>query len=392
MKFNIKYLFALSLLFVVSSLFADSARFVLPSSSQAESLFQKVQNEIFPQLSADKKDFYNTFLRQVQYNTSNLPDVSEPTTMKAYLAFYKLNKYFPNEIPVRFDVLDETSPLLGYSSKEFRELKNMPSYKAMLWLEKVLYNTKRFKMLPLSLREEASQEAEKLLYNILRNRFKLSSKEISSQLENFLADEKLVEMGFTNRFQIHDVDNEFNNWCIEIILSPKGVLSSTEFMPFGLVALHELLHAQDIFPGEKENYHLPLMELATSLQDIMLSDLVYKKIKNISLEKVVSYSTGSLVPEGEVAVFLHKLQKRYPNKNMTQLLTLPDFQEYIENLYKKYSGEDKNNMRDQTESALHQKLQLSYPSKNNPITSKKFSAYPEKVQILNDRQPDFPRS
>ena len=126
---------------------------------------------------------------------------------------------------------------------------------------------------------------------------------------------------------ICDIDNEWNNWTVEVALNPRGIDKEDSFQPFGLVALHEFLHVQNIFPGQSMQKS-ELDELPTVLQDIMLQDSIYKQINGIEQTKVLAYENLEL-PVGEVAVFLYKQQQQYPNKNMTQLLLLPQVQRFL---------------------------------------------------------------
>ena len=334
MKFIYKLLISLWVCLFACVAFAQSNRSMIPWPSQAKTLFEE-SKILLSQLSADEQRYYAAFARQIQLDEQGLPDVSDPNTMKAYLAFYNLKKYGYHKQPPK-GYITEDFPLLGYSSVEFHELEKSPYSLALTWLKGHIYNSAaRFKMIPLSLQDKAQELALDILYDTLQERFNMTPDQLKQLLDATFTDDEI-----SNCVHVYDTENEFNSWHLRISLTPQGFVSTEEFLPLGVMALHELLHVQNIFPGSLQGLKslFSLDELPTSLQDIMLNDLIYKKLNNIPLEETVIYDTGSPLPIGEIAVFLHKLQQQYPNKNMTQLLILPELQEYIQQLYKDFGN------------------------------------------------------
>ena len=301
-----------------------------PTPEQAQDVFVRMEN-LLDQLPQKQSEFYREKLDTVKLD-NGLPDVSDVNTMKAYLAGYKLLKYFPNEIPrIRISHFAENSNILGAYAADFRELeKKFGGNWAYKWLTKVLYDENRFKMLSLDFRDEIEPLAWEMLYS-------LGEKElgVSKQWMSLFMTDAIME-DFRSVTYIADLDNPQNDWNAQVILAPIFSKEKGKYFPVALCALHELLHVQNFFPGvlEAEEEKYVLTELPNSIRDIMLADILYKEVLGIDLMTEVEYpNVNSAVDYGKLAVFFHKLAQKYPDTNITALLLKPEVTQYFQELY-----------------------------------------------------------
>ena len=301
-----------------------------PTPEQAQEVFVRMEN-LLDQLPQKQKDFYRGKLDTVKLD-NGLPDVNDVNTMKAYLAGYKLLKYFPNEVPrIRISHFAENSNVLGAYAADFRELETkFGENLAYRWLSKVLYDENRFKMLPLDFRDEIEPLAWEMLYSLGEEKLGVSR----DWMALFMSDALLES--FRSVTFISDLDNPQNNWNVQVILAPIFSKEKGKYFPVALCALHELLHVQNFFPGvlATEEVKDALTELPNSIQDIMLADILYKKVMGIDLMTEVKYpKVNSPVDYGKLAVFFHKLVQQYPDTNITALLLKPEVISYFQALY-----------------------------------------------------------
>ena len=307
----------------------DTANNYQPTPKQAQKVLSKAKNSI-KKLDKTRQIYYEKFFNKIK-TQNGLPDVKDADTMKAYLAAYKLLKYDLNPpINNRADCFNEDSSLLGSTSMAFAQMyqkhKKDPAY---LWLEKELYTTDHFKMLPMNRRQEVEEISNALMQERLQKRFGWDKMQLESFLEEATGSFRNVTFRYTT-------DNEWNNWTVNVSLLPDGVYDEEagKFFPRSLCALHELLHVQETFPGEGENYEQPLGELSTSIQDIVLSDFVYKKLNNIDLKEEIAYpQQKQSVNYGKLAVFFREMLQKYGEQDITPLLSKPEVEQYIHSLY-----------------------------------------------------------
>jgi hypothetical protein len=302
-----------------------------PTPKQAQKVLSKAKNSI-KKLDKTRQVYYEEFFNKIK-TLNGLPDVKDVDTMKAYLAAYKLLKYDLNPpIDNRADCFNEDSSVLGSTSMAFAQMyRKHQKDPAYLWLEKELYTTDHFKMLPMNRRQKVEEISNALMQQRLQKRFGWDKTQLDSFLEEATGQFRNVTFRYTT-----DTDNEWNNWTVNVSLLPNGVYEeeSGKFFPRSLCALHELLHVQDTFPGEGENYEQPLGELSTSIQDIVLSDFVYKQLNDIDLMEEVSYpQQKKAVDYGKLAVFFHEMLQKYGEQDITPLLSKPEVEEYIHSLY-----------------------------------------------------------
>lgn len=301
-----------------------------PTPEQAQDVFVRMEN-LLDKLPQNQSNFYRGKLDTVKLN-NGLPNVEDVETMKAYLAGYKLLKYFPNEVPrARISSFAENSHILGAYAADFRVLeKNFGKDWAYRWLTEKLYNGNRFRMLPLDLRDEIEPLAWEMLYS-------LGEKELGVSREwMFLFMTDALKEDFRSVTYISDLDNSQNDWNAQVILSPIFSEEKEAYFPIALCALHELLHVQNFFPGVLESVEggYVLTELPNSVQDIMLADILYKKVMGIDLMTEVKYpNVNGAVDYGRLAVFFHKMVQQYPGTNITALLLKPEVTQYIHELY-----------------------------------------------------------
>lgn len=301
-----------------------------PTPEQAQDVFVRMEN-LLDKLPQKQSDFYRGKLDTVKLN-NGLPDVNDVNTMKAYLAGYKLLKYFPNEIPrIRISYFAENSHILGAYAADFRDLEEKFGENwAYRWLSEKLYDGNRFKMLPLNLRDKIEPMAWEMLYS--RGEEKLG---VSREWMTLFMQDALME-DFRSVTFISDLDNRYNNWNVQVVLSPIFSKEKGAYFPIALCALHELLHVQNFFPGVLESVEgvYVLTELPNSVQDIMLADILYKKVMGIDLMTEVKYpNVNSVIDYGKLAVFFHKMVQQYPDTNITALLLKPEVTQYIQELY-----------------------------------------------------------
>lgn len=302
-----------------------------PTVKQAKKVLSKAQNAI-KRLDADKAAYYEEFFNKIK-TVNGSPDINDVDTMKAYLAAYKLLKYDLNPPVIsKYNRFNEDDSILGSTSIVFRQvLKKYQEDPAYLWLEEVLYTSDHFKMLPIENRQEVEKLADAFMNKRLKRRFGWNQQ----QIDAFLQD---ADTSFSSVTFCYDTNNEWNNWSVEVLLLTDGIYDeeNKELFPKSLCALHELLHVQDIFPGQQDTNSTedPLIELSTTFQDIVLSDIIYKQLKGIDLLEVVSYPQKSKkVDYGKLAVFLHKMIQKYGVHDITPLLLKPEVEQYIHDLY-----------------------------------------------------------
>ena len=300
-----------------------------PSPIQAKEVLSKAQKAL-KKLDDYQVAYYNNFFDKVKM-VNGLPDINDVDTMKAYLAAYKLLKYNLNPPMNTFtNRFNEDSALLGTTSIAFREVyKKYQKDAAYLWLEKVLYTADHFRMLPIEHRQKVEELSDVFMKKRLKERFGWSEEKIKLFLQE-------TETDFRSVTFCYNTDNEWNNWNVHVVLLNDGIYDeeNKKLFPRSLCALHELLHVQETFPGQPQIEDKHLVELSTTFQDIVLSDIIYKQLNNIDLFEVVSYpQKEQAVDYGELAVFLHKMIQKYGVHDITPLLLKPEVEQYIHDLY-----------------------------------------------------------
>ena len=106
--------------------------------------------------------------------------------------------------------------------------------------------------------------------------------------------------GFRSVTYINDVDNEWNNWNIQILIKGDCEGETNQYLPKNLVVLHELYHAKQKEPGEAENNSKGrFSELGAVIDSAVRSDIIHKKLNNIPINTIVEYPKKFKTSSGE---------------------------------------------------------------------------------------------
>lgn len=277
------------------------------------------------------------------------PKVGSSEFQKYYLKFKKLKKFCELKKLAELNApslkgrYNEESPILGVRANERLELERAAKDNSAIYrFANSLYNnsaacpgkgqgpnpTAIFNMIPLSQKAKATEAARKKLEAYART--KGLSRDLLYQESDFRSG-----VTYTN-----EVDNEFNDWNLQVLVDPAGV--STEagfFLPAEIVALHELGHVERGLPGESESSEQctsVIHELGPTLQQIIDTDDVYREINKIPAASNVSYGVKVPGNKGDVGLGLvastfRKLKAKYGS--IEKAILSPEGQEFIKQNY-----------------------------------------------------------
>ena len=341
-----------------------------------------LQSNDFP---PEIKTHYLKFFKGLDLNQPQ--DIDDPKNRRIYLAAKKLLKYKENAPihtePGRFD---ENMDYVGQTAHDCDRLKDLylrdESYQA---LYEGIYNRDekaRFSMIPMEDKAKADEMAEKLFDEFLLKNG-VSRSELPPEMTDF----------WNSCLHCHSVDNEWNNWNLQMILD-LGLSDNKDeqYCPITTIAAHELMHVFQTRPGTSESdfeNRKEHTELAPTLFLIEQQDLIYKQIHNIPLHFEVDYPQKFVIQDKEVnpgalANFFRQLKKDNPTLSYEALLTTPEAQEYIQNLLPHQKENEntqeredsENNPTPNTNNVLHQ-YSTQFSSKSYTACSNELNYYKE---------------
>lgn len=131
----------------------------------------------------------------------------------------------------------------------------------------------------------------------------------------------------SNKTWIHDVENEWNTWNVQVVVEEGGSVLKDRYLPQHLIAQHEIMHVEATAKGapspdrddeEEEIFRKPeiLLELAPALLTLVKADEFAKRVAGAPLERPFDHGMsvtweGRVEPLGEVADFYRGLMERY---------------------------------------------------------------------------------
>ena len=131
------------------------------------------------------------------------------------------------------------------------------------------------------------------------------------KLNDYLARKKLKpsQVVFEDDFvpgvtHTYDIDNEWSDWRLQVVVDPSGAFSErfSAYAPSSVIALHELCHVEHILPGESGHqptaYTSSVDEIPCVIDQIILQDEIYKKVKGISIQEEVKYKNPTRTNNG----------------------------------------------------------------------------------------------
>ncbi len=204
---------------------------------------------------------------------------------------------------------DNSSPFYCSKEDELIAIQRSPFQKILKTFEKIFYEDNQFRSL---IPKEELSAANKIANRILQNEL----------LQYGCPLETLVDRSGESRAQALRVEEAYH-------VSSRGELCfDNDCMPEALIDLHELRHVQDcVIPALGS-----IMEIFTTLEQHIRTDLIYKEIRGISKDQEVNYNKffqmkGKEFQAGSLANFYRNLQEKY-GKFSTTLLSSESI-EYI---------------------------------------------------------------
>lgn len=307
-----------------SSAYQPNAQMFDQVKSAARDIFNNTR------LSDDIKAYYANIFTQL--DAQKEVDVTDPQTIKYYLALKKLTKY-QKQVSLKCNPgqFNELSPFLGETASYHVQLKqnNSPAMKAF---SKLIYDSSvTFYMIPKEDQKKANLIADQMLRDDLK-RYHLTPEQVFSD-----------PIEFRSATTCSECDNPWNDWKVQVILDDSSSRPGQDkFVPFGIVALHELGHVKQTLPGMSEyefndNKSKTFAELAPTIDLIVRQDEVYKTIHNIPLTDEVEYArsftiNGQPYSIGKMANTFRQIKDKYGFDNFEQVLLTKDANIYVNSL------------------------------------------------------------
>ena len=282
-------------------------------------------------LSNEVKSYYSQVFNQI--TSQKKIDLENPKTLKAYLSLKKLVKYKDkislDTTPGRFD---EKSPFVGEYATFHRQLtkENLPAWSTF---SDAIYKPEvTFYMIPQKDRQKADLLGDKMLQDELKKYGTTPERTFSKPTDDW-----------RNVTTCCDIDNEWNNWNLQISLD-TGLSKETgeKYAPLGVIALHELGHVRQYMPGgSKQEFESrrtkTFAEIAPTIDLIVRQDEIYKKIHNIPLEQEVKYPksvtiAGKSHSIGQIANHFRQIKEKYGFDNFEQVLLTNEAKNYVVSL------------------------------------------------------------
>jgi len=308
--------------------------YLLESEEQLNHLIDKY-NQNKSNLSDSDIQYYQNFIDKYNKTAETTQFEKNIDAKKAYLAFKKLDKYNydTNAIPLYEKKINENNEMLGQYSNDYNELK------------KIINSDLRYKYAMEEFYNQLYQvEAYACFFDDDKNLVhKEAKKVLDSELSQYTNDnDKLDNLykkyDFRNATFTNDIDNKWNNWCIDICIT-GDVDKQKAYLPEELVILHELYHVKQTIPGAKADYSDPFVELGAALDSVVKSDEIHKKINNIPLDEIVDYpynfikKDGTKINLGELVNQFRNIKQNHNCKNWEQAFMTQEGIELVKELF-----------------------------------------------------------
>ncbi len=288
----------------------DSHYAYIPKSQEDFSEMAEKAINIINKVDPDNK-FGQKLISFYNENKDKEVDLDDPLIRKSFLAFKKIVKRGGiTSTSNKAGEYNETSYLLGIDAKAFHQLNQEANSYMKAFCNQIYSDDSRFKMLDVKDAPQAEKIAEQLLADKL-NAYHISPQDTSFQYSNFKS------AVFTN-----DVDNEWNDWKLQLDIVPNQLKAKGRYCPLAVVKAHELGHIMQKLPGEKENYGDELVELAPTIELIVMQDIIYKKMNGIPLEQEVKYQMSSEtgINNRKIANTFRKIKEKYNLRSYEDVL------------------------------------------------------------------------
>lgn len=308
--------------------------FLLTDEKMLDDLIEKYDS-MKSSLSAEDREYYDAFLNKYHDSSSIVDFKNNLDAKKAFLALKKLDKYGydTSKIPQHSSPrINEDTEILGQYSNDFNAfwdlLNKDAEYKASLtdFYKQIYAGQESAYICLLGDDKEVAQALSQQMLNDEINKY-------GDKLEDLFD-----ECDFRNVTYTYDIDNEFNNWNLQVVI--KGEIDETDkYLPKGLVMLHELYHVKQIEPGEPNDDDNIYYELGATIDSIVRSDEIHKKLNNIPLDEEVEYPRyytcpdGSKVNIGTLANEFRAIMLNNDCKNWEQVFISPEGKALIEKYF-----------------------------------------------------------
>jgi hypothetical protein len=203
--------------------------------------------------------------------------------------------------------------------------QELQAIKARMWEEPILrdlqaaiYKSKYIYLIPTDKKDEADEISRELFLQYIEKYAPYGCTE-----QNIVGwFETGAPGGASNKTYIYDIENEWNTWCVHIIVESRNGEANEKdgcYLPPHIVAYHELMHLEETPPGAKASIQNENgCEILTALKTIILIDFVYKRIHNLKIDSMVDYQKtiklqGRTFQLGAFANFYRKLESKYGN-------------------------------------------------------------------------------
>lgn len=244
-----------------------------------------------------------------------LQELPKPNTERENELIEQLEGTYESTLPGQHTFL---SPVTGNRAHEMRTVvkalvkQEKENNRLLEKLEDLIYTPGYCYIIPI----EKRIEAEKISQEMFR-------KYISKYVSSGFTEANIVNWN-SNYLNNHNLHAGFSRqpWCHFSSVSDgygslQNTYNGTHYSPTGVVAIHELMHAEETEPCEY-GWLRPGVELMTSLRTIILLDQIYKEIYQLPMDKEVDY--GKNFPLGKIANFYRVLESRF-NGDLSRALT-----------------------------------------------------------------------
>ena len=304
--------------------------FLLTNENQLYDLIDKY-NSNKASLSDEDRQYYDAFLDKF-YDSSKVFNFNENLdAKKAYLALSKLDKYEYDT--TRFEKYDaprinENTETLGQYSNDFNSflklINNDSSFKASLDnFYKQIYGGQESSYVCL-----LSDDKEKVQV--------FAQQMLENEIDKY--DDKLEDLYYESDFRNVTYTIDTGQWSLQVLI--KGdVDGQDKYLPKELVILHELYHVKQMEPGTPENHDGRYYELGATIDSIVKSDEIHKKINDMPLDAKVEYSRyyitrdGTKVNIGTLANEFREIMIDNDFENWEQVFMSPEGKALIEKYF-----------------------------------------------------------
>ncbi|KTC85617.1 MULTISPECIES: hypothetical protein [Legionella] len=178
--------------------------------------------------------------------------------------------------------------------------------------QKIILPKQKLNVFPLSHRQEADRISKEIFAQYIE-KYAIHGLTIENAV-------RWSKVG-ANKTRIHDLENQYNTWNLEVLASPPGdrahILDGM-YRPAYLVALWVLMSVEETNNGQREadDRYSPVDKVLAVTRTLILTDEVYKRTFAIPLDKEVDYDNnfilfGKQIPQGRLANFYRQLESEY---------------------------------------------------------------------------------